>query len=255
MATVELNRLLTLLALLSDDDWTQPTVCPLWNVQQMVAHLAGATASSASWAEFKRQNDTAVLRPYMQRGLTRLDAMNQIQVDARADATYTKLLNELQVSGPQAIRTRQRLPWLLRVIRFPFGEPLGFVPIGYLTDLIYTRDMWMHRFDICRATGNKMLFTQEHDGRMVALVLRDLARTLPSKLNRHSVVFRLSGKICGAWSIGKNLTPDATLQMDVVNFMLLTSGRLRGEEIARLVTASGDQDVVAATLSNISVPY
>jgi hypothetical protein len=46
---------------------------------------------------------------------------------------------------------------------------LGMVPLGYLTDLISTRDMWMHRLDICRATGREMVLTSRHNGRITAL--------------------------------------------------------------------------------------
>jgi uncharacterized protein (TIGR03083 family) len=255
LATIELQRLLELLKTLSDIDWSQPTACPLWNVREMVAHLTGTTASYASWTEFKRQNDTSVLRPYMKRGMTRLDAMNQVQVNDRANVDSAALLDELQVIGPQAIRTRQRLPWLLRAVRFPFGKPLGFVPIGYLTDLIYTRDMWMHRLDICRATGKPMVLTREHDGRVIDLVLRDLALTLGPKLGGQSIMLILNGEIGGAWRIGKSATPAATFEMDVIDFTLLTSGRLSTEEITRQIVASGDQQVVATALANIAVPY
>jgi hypothetical protein len=56
------------------------------------------------------------------------------------------------------------------------------VPLDYLIDLIYTRDMWMHRLDICRATGREMVQTPQHDGRITTLVVRDLARKHTPKL-------------------------------------------------------------------------
>ena len=44
--------------------------------------------------------------------------------------------------------------------------------MGYLVDIILTRDTWMHRVDIARATGRPMELTAEHDGRIVADVVR-----------------------------------------------------------------------------------
>ena len=75
-------------------------------------------------------------------------------------------------------RHARTTPCLLRTIRVPLPALGGIVPIGYLTDLIYTRDMWMHRLDICRATGREMIQTSHHDGRITALVVRDLVRKL-----------------------------------------------------------------------------
>jgi hypothetical protein len=63
MARLELERFLALVISLSDDDWEKPTVCPLWNVKQILAHVTGAAASHASWSEFKRQGNRKVQRP------------------------------------------------------------------------------------------------------------------------------------------------------------------------------------------------
>ena len=55
MATTELECFLALVGSLESDDWEKPTVCPLWNVRQILAHVTGATASFARWSEFKHQ--------------------------------------------------------------------------------------------------------------------------------------------------------------------------------------------------------
>ena len=58
----------------------------------------------------------------------------------------------------------------------------------------------MHRADISRATGRAFLQTAEHDGRVIALVVRDLARTLKDTLRGRTVVFDLSGAAGGRLS-------------------------------------------------------
>ena len=87
MARLELERFLALVNSLSADDWEKPTVCPRWNVRQILAHVTGAAASHASWSEFKRQGNRKVQRPYRASGLSFLDSVNQIQVDDRVSAT------------------------------------------------------------------------------------------------------------------------------------------------------------------------
>ena len=57
--------------------------------------------------------------------------------------------------------------------------------MGYLLDVILTRDPWMHRVDIARATGREMVLTPEHDGRIIADVVAEWAR-------RHGQPFTLT---------------------------------------------------------------
>ncbi len=196
-------------------------------MSQVVAHVTGAAALYARWSQFKRQTSPFVQRPYRQAGFTLLDAFNQIQVDDRSAATPADLLAELREVGPRAIATRRRLPAIVRAIRLPLPL-LGVVPLGYLTDLIYTRDMWMHRLDLCRAAGTDMVQTAQHDGRIVALVMRDLGRKLMPKLEEDSIVYELAGVAGGIWRIGRRTQPVATLAMDVLDFNLLASGQQPG---------------------------
>jgi len=254
MASAELERFLTLVGSLESDDWEKPTSCTLWNVRQILAHVTGAAASYARWSEFKRQNSLKVQRPYRASGLSFLDSLNQIQVDGRASATPAALIDELQTVGPRAIATRARLPMLLRALRVPLPA-LGIVPIGYLTDLIYTRDMWMHRLDLCRATGCEMIQTSHHDGRITALVVRDLVRKLTPRLGGRAVAYELTGISGGCWSLGENVRPIARITMDVLDFHLLASGRLQANELSSHKSVIGDEQIARLALDNTQVPY
>jgi uncharacterized protein (TIGR03083 family) len=106
LAAVEADRLLALIESLTGDDWQQPTDCTEWTVRDMVAHLAGAVASQARWAEFKRQN---MDNPYMKEVEMKIDAINRRQVEDRAEATEEELVAEFRGNAPKAVRTRQRL--------------------------------------------------------------------------------------------------------------------------------------------------
>jgi uncharacterized protein (TIGR03083 family) len=255
MAKLELERFLALATSLSDDEWENPTACTLWNVRQLLAHVTGASAAYASWSEFMHQGSPKVQRPYRASGLSFLDSMNQIQVDDRAHATPVALIEELRVAGPRAIATRARLPGLLRALRVPLPALGGFVPIGYLTDLIYTRDMWMHRLDLCRATQREMVMTPEHDGRIVALVVRDLEKKLTAKLRTLSMVYHLSGNAGGRWQLGAKTSPATTIQLDALDFNLLASGRLTPQEAWSRASIAGESALARDVLNQTTVPY
>jgi hypothetical protein len=186
-----------------------------------------------------------------------VDAMNARQLADRAGRSPEELIRELRRVGPKAINTRQRLPWLLRRLPVPFGPPLGTVPIAYLTDLIYTRDTWMHRADICRATGKPFVQTPEHDGRVVALVLRDMAQQLKERLRGQSVIFDLAGPAGGRYRLGKMAEPTAIIKMEVLEFNRLASDRISPAEVVAqgLVAISGDRAVADRVLDQTSVPY
>ena len=57
--------------------------------------------------------------------------------------------------------------------------------IGFVTDVILTRDPWMHRVDLARATGRAMALTADHDGVIVDDVVREWA-------GRHGQAYRLT---------------------------------------------------------------
>lgn len=248
----EVDRFLAVVESLSGDDWEQPTDCTQWTVRDILAHKAGSYAGFTSWDEFRRQVSA---RPGP--GQMAVDAMNARQLADREGHSPAELIDELRRVGPQAIRTRQRLPWLLRKLPVPFGPPLGTVPVEYLTDLIYPRDTWMHRADICRATGKAFSQTPEHDGRIVALVVRDLAEKLKEPLRGQSVIFDLSGPAGDRYRIGPLAEPSAVLKMDVVEFNRLASDRITSKEALaqELVTISGDRSFAERVLAHTSVPY
>lgn len=252
LAATEAKRLLNLIESLTGDDWKQPTDCTEWVVRDIVAHLAGAAAAQASWAEFKRQN---ISNPYMKEVNVKIDAINRRQVEDRAGATNEELVAEFRENAPKAVRTRQRLPWLLRQLRLPLGPPLGFSSIGYLIDTIYTRDQWMHRHDISLATGREMVVTPEHDGRIVTLVIRDLGRKMKGQLQGWTIDLLLLGKAGGTFRFGAKRRADAAIEIDVLTFNRLASGRLSAEVALAQAAIEGDRAIATWFLKQTDVPY
>jgi uncharacterized protein (TIGR03083 family) len=213
----EYRRLDAVLAELSDDDWGRATDCTEWDVREVVAHLVGAAECTASVREMRRQQKLGrALRP----GEPDVDGMNAVQVRERVEDTPEQLRRDLADAGDRGVRSRRRLPALVRAVRIPFGPPLGTRPLGYLMGRIYTRDAWLHRVDICRATGRKPALTPDHDGRIVADVVAEWARA-------HGRPYRLTltGPAGGAWSSG---TAGEEITLDAVEFCRILSGRAPG---------------------------
>lgn len=253
LAAAELDRVLALVASLEGDDWTQPTDCTAWTVREMVAHLAGACAAYTSWGEFMRQ---FLLNSYMMKALIPVDGINRRQVEDRADRTPAELVAELREVGPKAVRNRQRIPGLMRSLPIvPFGPPVGNKPVGYLTDNIYTRDWWMHRADICRATGRTMTLTPEHDGRIVELVLRDLALERQIAGDHTTIDLVLTGPVNLEVRFGDGTEPTATITMDFVEFNRLASDRLTAADALGMVTMHGATGAAQQFIENCSIPY
>lgn len=216
-AEEEYRRLDALLRSLSDDEWARRTDCTEWDVRAMVAHLVGAARSNASVRELLRQ---ARLARRVERQGDFVDKVNEVQVRERADRSPDQLVADLADVAPRAIRGRRRLPRPVRAVPLPFGPPLGVRPLGYLMGCIYTRDAWMHRVDISRATGRDLVLTPDHDGRIVADVVAEWA-------DRHGAPYRLqlTGPAGGTWERG---TGGEELQLDAVEMMRAVSGRAPG---------------------------
>ncbi len=199
-------------------------------------------------------------RPYREAGYSKLDALNQIQVDDRADRSPAELIAELRDVGPRSVARRERFPAALRAVRLPLGVsyPLGrvWVSIGYMLDTILLRDAWMHRLDVCRATGREMLLTPEHDGRFTALVVSELASKLRRELDGALVTYELSGPAGGAWRIGRGGGERAArIRTDALDFHLLASGRLTPADARERASVEGDQALANRVLERTSVPY
>ena len=92
--------------------------------------------------------------------------------------------------------------------------------MGYLFDVILTRDPWMHRVDVAHATGRQMQLTPEHDGRIVADVVAEWAR-------RHDTPFTLTltGPAGGTYVAGDN---GEHITIDAIEFCRTLSGRATG---------------------------
>ncbi|MEW5873149.1 MAG: maleylpyruvate isomerase family mycothiol-dependent enzyme [Chloroflexota bacterium] len=244
----ELARFLRLVEGLDPQDWEKPTACTAWNVRDILAHQAGGYASGTGYIELLRQ-----VRNLPKPGQLPEDAINEFQLRQRAGKSPAELLAELHQVGPVAARkwAYQFLP--LKLISIPHADA-GKLSLRHLMWVIHSRDTWMHRLDICRATGRNFEQTRQHDGRIVELVMLDVAATLARKFDGPALVFELTGIAGGAWKIGQG-EPAATICMDALEFNIFASGRYTFEEARPKTTITGDVSRAEEALKNILVVY
>jgi hypothetical protein len=141
-------------------------------------------------------------------------------VDDHRAASGPQLVERFALLWPRAVQTRRRRPGALRRSKINPGIPgQPRWPVAYLLDVILNRDLWMHRVDLARATGQPLVIG-DHDQQIVAQVIRDLAlawSTVP-------VALELTGRAGGSWLLGSG-EPVAVVRADTVAYMRALSGR------------------------------
>jgi hypothetical protein len=151
-----------------------------------------------------------------------LDHMTALQVADAASLSTAQLIAQADDAGRRAAEWRTKSHPVFRLL--PLKQEVGGKPetwrMGYLLDIVLTRDPWMHRVDISRATGRSPVLTPEHDGRIVSDVVAEWAR-------RHSQPFRLelTGPAGGSFTQGDH---GEEITLDAVEFCRILSGRATG---------------------------
>jgi uncharacterized protein (TIGR03083 family) len=244
----ERECLLALLDTLGPDDWAKPTACTAWTVRDIVAHQAGSYASGTGYRELIHQY-SAKAKP----GQLPEDAVNALQLAERAEKSPAQLIAEIRQTAPIAIQKWAHQFRLFRLLTIPHPSA-GLLSMRHLMWVIHSRDTWMHRLDICRATGRTFPQTPGHDDRIVALVMRDVAKRLVKKLEGGTITFALSGVVSGLWTIGTG-EARASIHMDALDFNIYASGRYSYAEACARAGLSGDVALAALALQNTQALY
>ncbi len=220
LAATEYDRVLAVLRTLPTAAWSGPSGCGEWTVQQLVSHMVGMAEMSASMREQVRQ-----LRAARAGDGVFLDNLTGLQVSERADQTPAQLIARWAEVAPKALRGRAKTPGFLRGRALPMKQTAGPLPgapverwsVGFLVDIISTRDPWMHRTELCQAGGVPLELTPDHDGILIADVAREWA-------DRHGQPCRLvlTGPAGGHWEWGQD---GPALELDAVEFCRILSAR------------------------------
>lgn len=218
-AAAEYDALLAMVGAFSPSDWDRPTDCTAWQVRDMVAHVAGA-AEEACRLPVLLRHQAAALNGVRRRAGAMADLLSQAQIDDRDGLTDAALAADLRRWAAGAADGRRRQPRPLR--RVPMLAFTGLRPgttLAHLLDVIYVRDVWLHRVDLQRATGVDMPVSTA-EGEVVAQVVRDLDLEWPGP----AFTLELTGRGAARWRVGEG-DPVATVTEDSVALMRLLSGR------------------------------
>ncbi|MGA8987650.1 maleylpyruvate isomerase family mycothiol-dependent enzyme [Aeromicrobium sp.] len=226
LARTEYDRMAAQLAHLEPDDWKRPTACPAWDVRQMACHMIGMAAMASNPREASRQQSIASADAE-RHGVSPLDALTALQVRERDNFSPRQIVDAARRIGHKAARGRHLTPLSIRRRTFPVNQIVNGQEeawtIGYLIDVVLTRDPWMHRIDIARATGREPEVTSDHDGAIVGDVVHEWAE-------RHGRSYRLelSGPAGGHFCSSSQYTGDSMIWMDAIEFCCKLAGRGTG---------------------------
>lgn len=226
IAAVENRKFAEQLRSFEPADWTKPTDCTRWDVRALAAHVVGSAAGQASAREFVRQVRTG--RPIVAEigAQNWWDGMNELQVRERAALTTEELIAEWDTGSERALRSRTRLPRViarLPLIKLP--PPVGRRPVSYLFDVGFTRDVWMHRIDLARATERALDLDPDHDGRIIADIVAEWAKT-----HGEPFTVELEGPAGGRFTAG---TGGERVRIDATEFCRILAERAHGDGILR----------------------
>ncbi len=226
IAAMENAKFAGLLRSFEPGDWTRPTDCALWDVRALAAHVVGSAAGQASPREFVRQVRKG--RPLVAEigGQFWWDGMNELQIRERTGLSTEQLVAEWDAASTRALRARTRLPRLvakLPLLNLP--TPVGRQPLSYLLDVGFTRDVWVHRIDLARATAKRLDLDPEHDARIVADLVAEWAST-----HGEPFTLTLGGPAGGQFRAG---TDGEHVDMDAIEFCRILAERGHGTGILR----------------------
>jgi uncharacterized protein (TIGR03083 family) len=220
LAEAETARMVAALRRLDADDWTRQTDNTLWDVRAMAGHVLGMTETFSGLGKLasymraagKRQGDG----PF-------IDGLTAEQVDRNAGLSTSELIDRLEQLGPVAARWRasRRLMRHIPIKDEIDGEKVTW-KMAILVDHVLTRDTWMHRADLAKATGQPMELTREHDGRIVTHAVAEWA-----SLHGQPCTLHLTGPVGGTFTHGDGGGEEITI--DAVDFCRIVSGRGTGE--------------------------
>jgi uncharacterized protein (TIGR03083 family) len=226
LAESQNSALLHTLYSLDDAQWAAPTDCEGWSVKDIVSHICGWAQSMTSLKETRHQVGQAIRRRKELGNI--LDAQNQVQADAGRLIPTAELLLRMEEVLPRMVKRRASFGRYGRYVPI-WGPPFGVSNLGYLSNVIFTRDVFMHRIDIARATGTE-LELGPNESRIVTDIVREWARG-----GSDAVRLELTGPAGGTFVAGA--TPHTKLTADTIEFCRFLAGRAD----TSVVEVTGDQ--------------
>jgi uncharacterized protein (TIGR03083 family) len=217
-AATEYTRAVAMLESVTPGQWALPTDCPGWDVRAVAGHMLGMAQMTATLPALARQQ-MAAQQGAKKTGTEMIDVLTALQVAKNAGLSPAEVITAMRAVGPKAARLRRKMPAFIRSRTMPGPMTVGNVQerwtLGFLFDVILTRDPFMHRLDISRATGIPVQATPAHEGVIVDDIVREWA-------DRHGrpYTLSLSGPAGGTWGDGGE-----HITMGALDFCRTVSGR------------------------------
>ena len=217
LADNEYRRFAKLLRQLDADEWSRATDCHRWDVRAIALHILGWMEANASPVELVHQfrrglplNKTIEHRHFV-------DGVNELPVQERDHLLPAELMVRLEATIAKAFRGRIAVPPPLRWAPLPLESPIGWKPLSYLLNIGFTRDTWMHRIDVCRATRRDPTLSADHDARIIADLVAEWGRR-----HREPFTLALGGPAGGRYRQGAD---GESIEIDAVEFCRILAGR------------------------------
>lgn len=247
-----------LLDSLDDEDWSAPTACPGWTVQDTVSHIVGVESMLAGHPAPEVEVPDA---PHLRNDVGR---MNEAWIIDRRGRTPQEVLAEFRAIVAERDAT-------LSAMDQAGFDAESWTPAGLATFARFMQirvfDQWIHEQDIREAVGRDGHLEGPAVERTLAEVTEGIGFVVGKKAatpDGDSVRFQLSGTpsatidvvVEGRARVADDLegTPTVTLTMEVPTFVRLVAGRWPGTEARSrgLVEVTGDQDLGDRVLANLA---
>ncbi|WP_433008072.1 maleylpyruvate isomerase family mycothiol-dependent enzyme [Kribbella sp. CA-294648] len=235
-----------LLDTIDGTEWKRRTVCTEWDVADIVGHLCGqAEDVNKPWSFPLR--DRRARRAYPTISL--IDAHMLVQADDHRGTPPDVLRQRFGKLWGKATRTISRNPALIRNLQVKIDGIPGFekISLGFIQDILLTRDLWMHRNDVCQALGREF-DAGPYAVELIAQVMRDLEDG--PFWQGTPVTLTLTGQGGGTYRLGRG-EPIATVSTDAVGYMRTLSGR---DDQPTVVLVEGDP-AGAEAVANCRMPF
>jgi uncharacterized protein (TIGR03083 family) len=263
----ERDALLQLLAALSEEEWSRPTVCAGWSVKDVALHLLGDDVGRLS-----RGRDAFSGAAFVPRGdrdfeaelLAFINEANERWVQATRRISPHLLCDLLRFTGGETYRYFQSLDL------FQIGEPVSWAgpdpaPVWLDVAREYT-ERWLHQQQIRDAVEKPGL----KERRFFAPVLDTFVRALPHTFSDVDapegvhVKLTVSGEAGGEWSLVRQdenwalyreavAEPAATAVIDQETAWRLFTKGIPKDEARGGMTFAGDQTLALKVLDTVSI--
>jgi uncharacterized protein (TIGR03083 family) len=258
-------ELIALLRSLEPDDWIRPTVCPLWTVHDIAAHLLDDDLRRLS---FHRDRYPPPARPRDETAAALVEFINGMNAEWVAAARRLSprvIVDLLEFTGPQVSALFDSLD--------PFGPALFAVSWAGETrsenwfDLgrDYT-ERWLHQQQIRDATGAPGLLERRWMHPALDLFVRAVPHTYREVTREEgtAVQLEITGPAGGSWALlrtaegwrlyaGRPARSAATVSMTADTAWRLFSGALKSDAERARVHVSGDHALGAVLLGALGV--